>query len=124
MAAAMVDKDFATVAELTHPKVVAQVGGAMALAKRLDTAYAGLTVKSMKFARPEQIQDVRGTLIGVFRFREKILVRSQIVEVNSFYIGFAAGKSNWKFIDCDGVTQHYLAALLPGYTSNLDLNGC
>ena len=124
IAAATVAKNFAGVAEFTHPLVVKRAGGAAAMVKQLDTAYAEITINSMKFGKPEQITDVDGTLIGVFPFREKVTVKGKSVEVPSFYIGFAADKEHWKFIDCEGVTQEYLAALLPGYHNHLKLHGC
>lgn len=124
LGAALAARDYQTVADLTHPAVVKAAGGPEAVTKRLQTANAGLTIHSMKFGKPEQLASVGDTRIGVFPYRSRVTLNDKTVEFGSFYIGFSWDRKSWKFIDCEGVTQDYLAKLLPGYNDNLALKGC
>ncbi len=124
LATALVARDYPAVADLTHPAVIKAAGGTDGVIKMLQDANAGLTVNSMKFHKPRHIRNVRGTLIAKFPFRTNATLDGKSVDFDSFYIGLSSDKQNWRFVDCEGVTQSYLRQLVPGYKDNLDLKGC
>ncbi len=121
---ALVARDYMTVASLTHPAVVKAAGGPEKVVRQLQAANAGLTTHSMTFHEPAQITEVGGTRIAVFPYRTTVTLNGKTVEFDSFYIGFTADRRNWKFIDCEGITQEFLEHLLPGYKRQLTFNGC
>ena len=124
MADAFLARNYQAIVALTHPTVVKVAGGPDATAKKIEQANAELTYTSMKFGKPQQISDVGSALVGIFPYHSNITYRKQALEVNSFFIGISTDKRTWKFIDCEGVTQPYLAQLIPGYQNNLELKGC
>jgi hypothetical protein len=126
LAAALVAGDYMTVAQLTHPKVVARVGGPPAVASSLRNAMVAsqLTLHKMHFSQPRQIVRAGGTYIASIPFRSKATLRGEPVTINSFYIGFSQDGDRWHFIDCQGVSHVTIKQLVPAYNNSLNLSGC
>lgn len=134
LAHALMDKDFRTVVALTWPAVVERAGGEEAVIAQLKNAQRGVTTNSMEFSRLTQLTPVDGKLLAVFPYRSKVTldnvtvgsvtIKHKVATFASFYIGLSADRRHWTFIDCEGVTQDYLAAMVPGYQKTLKLDGC
>lgn len=123
---AMASEDFTTVAQLTHPSVVRAMGGNEALAAELKKVFANgkVDITEMVFAKPSQINSSGKVVLARMPYHSKATISGEIMDVDSYYVGFSVNKTSWYFLDCEGITQDLLRQLSSGYDGKLKLEGC
>ena len=126
MNAALVKGDFAAVADLTHPKVLANLGGR---AKTIDVMAAGakqmkaqgVAFRSADVADPSDAVPAGPNLYVVVPYTFTMTVPTGVMRQRSFVIGVSADAGlTWKYVNGD-LDMRLIKSVLPGLPAALKL---
>ena len=126
-AAALLREDYAAVAAHTCSPVLARVGGAAALARKIEVSFKvmqrqGRELLQMQFGRPNAVYDGAVTRFALVPYRSVVRIADGRVVLDSFYLAVQnTGADDWCFIDSAALTPASLRELFPGAPAALRL---
>jgi hypothetical protein len=127
LAAAMLREDYAAVAATTCSPVLARVGGAVALAQRIEVGFKvmqqqGRQLEQMRFGLAGAVVEGAQTRFAFVPYRSIVRVRDGRVSVDSYYLAVQnKDAAAWCFIDTAALTEAILRDLYPGAPVQLQL---
>ena len=127
MSQAVVRGDFKKLADLTHPKIVSQVGGKEQLAEISEKAVQsmktlGLELKAIKVGTPADPVEANMELYTVVPFTLTLTKMKEEMEKESYYIAVSSnGGKKWTFLDGSQLTVDNVKQILPDFPSALML---
>lgn len=125
MGAHLVNGNYPGVVEMTHPEIVAALGGKAEVAGELAAGFkeVGLTFDRIEFGQPEQLRQYGDVDVGVFPYTIYGDVQGTEFDAQSLYLGMTY-QGEWVFLECEVGRTGALEELVPGYDGQLDLSGC
>jgi len=125
---ALLAADYATVADLTHPKLVQVMGGRPKLIATMQSTVAqmkaqGITLKSASIDNPtDAIAAKNGHLFAVVPFSISVALPFGVATQKSFLIANSIDQGrSWKFVDAGNVEPATLKQVLPNLPATLKL---
>lgn len=124
---AVVRGDYKKLADMTHPKIVAQVGGKEQLMEVSEKAVQsmktlGVEVKGIKVGDPVEPVESNKELYTVVPFTLSLSQAGEAVEKESFYIAVSSnGGKKWSFVDGGQLGADNVKQFLPDFPSELKL---
>lgn len=125
---ALLAADYATVADLTHPKLVQAMGGRPKLIATIQSTVAqmkaqGITFKSAAIDNPtDAIAAKNGHLFAVVPFSISVALPFGVATQKSFLIANSIDQGrSWKFVDAGNVEPATLKQVLPDLPATLKL---
>src|SRR4051794_28061312 len=125
---ALVAGDFATVVDLTHPKLVELMGGRAKMIATIQATVAqmkgqGIAFKSASIETPaDAIAAKNGQLFAIVPFSISVSIPIGIARQKSFMIASSTDKGHsWKFVDAGNVDPATLKQVLPSLPPSLKL---
>lgn len=115
-------KDYATVLDLTYPKVIEYAGGRekllTAMVNELKTMESeGVQIVSSKSSAPSQFVHDAGGIYAVVPITSKFKAKDGVFQIEGSLIAISTDNGqNWTFVDSTGKDQSELKKILP----NLD----
>jgi hypothetical protein len=123
-AEAMNGRDFARVAEMSHPAVIEAFGGKAAVAAEIRSALQGLNFSDMRFELSgASCAKIAGTKACVVPYSSILTLDGSLYDFESFYIASSSDEGRtWSFADGAGTEEEgTLETLFPGYKGDLVL---
>jgi len=125
---ALLAADYATVADLTHPKLVQAMGGRPKLIATIQSTVAqmkaqGITFKSASIDNPtDAIAAKNGHLFAIVPFSISVALPFGVATQKSFLIANSIDQGrSWKFVDAGNVDPSTLKQVLPDLPPALKL---
>lgn len=125
MGAHLVSGNYPGVVEMTHPEIVAVLGGKERVAGELAAGFeeVGLTFHRIEFGQPEQLRRYGDIDVGVFPYAVYGDLQGAEFNAQSLYVGMTHD-GEWVFVECEVGQAGALEELVPGYDGQLDLSAC
>jgi hypothetical protein len=124
---AVVRGDYKKLADLTHPKIVTQIGGKEQLMEVSEKAVQsmktlGVEMKGIKVGDPVEPVESNKELYTVIPFTLSLSKTGEAIEKESFYIAVSSnGGKKWTFVDGGQLGTDNVKQILPDFPSGLKL---
>jgi hypothetical protein len=124
---AMLGGDYGKVADLTHPKIVNEIGGRSKMVETMTTAVAQM--KAQRFSLKSYTAKAPGEILGSGSDRMAVVPTAMEMQTptgtlkqNSYLLGISSdGGRNWTFVDGSEMTADRLKFVVPNPPKDLKL---
>jgi hypothetical protein len=124
---AVLQGDYKKLADMTHPKIVTQLGGKEQLVEITEKAVQnmktlGLEMKEITLGNPEEPVEANKQLYTVVPFTLTLTKMKEEIKKESFYIAVSEnGGKKWTFLDGSQLGTDTVKTFLPDFPSTLKL---
>jgi hypothetical protein len=124
---ALVAGDFATVVQLTYPKVVEMTGGSDKMIALLQTGMQkmkgnGVEITSVKVGTPSEFHTAGADLFAIVPTAIELKVPGGKLTQKSFVVGISADAGEtWLFADGNGLSADQVKTVFPNFPDSLPL---